>query len=211
MRFLFFTLILLLTACNGGQTLKVNNKDEKNITYGESEYKKVKLLAGLNFSYMYIAMRMPENITKYKHNKLAHVRVIADFIKLDKKCFDEGIDYKKAIVLYHESLDKRNVSRTIWFFEHILNVIDENERDIVWKAYLYTINKGGRKDELALIMKIWYAMLIEAAKPPSEKQQRSIEWLSIARQISTINKMEKHINSMWTNNLKTKSIGFRNE
>lgn len=213
MRFLFFTLILLLTACNGGETLKVNNEseNEKKIIYGEYEYKKVKLLAGLNFNYVYIAMKIPENITKDEYRKLAHIRVIADFIRLDKKCFNERIDYKKAIDLYHESLDKRNLPHAVWFFEHVLKVIDENERDIVWKAYLYAINKGGREDELALIMKIWYAMLIEAAKPSSEKQKRSIEWLSIARKISTINQMEKYINSMWTNNLKTKSIGFKNE
>lgn len=66
-------------------------------------------------------------------------------------------------------------------FNHIFNSLDEKDSEVIWKGYLYAINKGGRNEETAVLMKIWYSMIREATISSSEKQKESIAWLSIVR------------------------------
>ncbi|SUC26209.1 Uncharacterised protein [Providencia rustigianii] len=87
------------------------------------------------------------------------------------------------------------------FFHFIFEALDEEDSELIWKGYLYAINKGGKKEEITVLMKIWYSMMSEATKLPSVKQEKSMRWLSIVRKIPAINYLDNKINFMWNENV----------
>ncbi|HHR5881773.1 TPA: hypothetical protein ACS7XF_001722 [Providencia alcalifaciens] len=164
---------------------------------------KIKSLLGFLLHYnlcILLNLKKSSSVMKnHDYNKQTYGKIVYDFISLNKKCFDEGIGYKEASKLYYDVLDRSNIPHDAWFFNHVFNSLDEKDSEVIWKGYLYAINKGGRNEETAVLMKIWYSMIREATISSSEKQKESIAWLSIVRKIPVMNSIENTISEIWTN------------
>ncbi|WPA93138.1 hypothetical protein QS795_005055 [Providencia zhijiangensis] len=197
-----FTLIifmLFLCACHGSNDVNKNNIIENSNSYGEYQNKEPsRFLIALQFMYFSEFKKSSSLMKNYDYKKQDYRKIVYDFISLNKKCFDDGIGYKEASKLYYFSLDKFNIPHDAWFFSHIFNALDEKDSEIIWKGYLYAINKGGRNEETAVLMKIWYSMIREATNSSSEKQKDSIAWLSIVRKMPVMNSIENTISEIWT-------------
>ncbi|EFB74098.1 hypothetical protein PROVRUST_04588 [Providencia rustigianii DSM 4541] len=170
-------------------------KDKNKVTGG------VRLFFVLQFKYLYESKIKSNVIKKSDYSKYKFSEVIFDLIELNKKCFNEEIGYKEAMKLYYNSLDDANIPHDAWFFHFIFEALDEEDSELIWKGYLYAINKGGKKEEITVLMKIWYSMMSEATKLPSVKQEKSMRWLSIVRKIPAINYLDNKINFMWNENV----------
>ncbi|CAG9413946.1 hypothetical protein [Providencia alcalifaciens] len=198
--FILIISMIFLCACHGSNDKNKNYVIEHGNTYGEYQNKEPsRFLIALQFMYLAEFKKSSSVMKNHDYNKQTYGKIVYDFISLNKKCFDEGIGYKEASKLYYDVLDRSNIPHDAWFFNHIFNSLDEKDSEVIWKGYLYAINKGGRNEETAVLMKIWYSMIREATISSSEKQKESIAWLSIVRKMPVMNSIENTISEIWTN------------
>nr|CAC9225968.1 Uncharacterised protein [Providencia rettgeri] len=61
----------------------------------------------------------------------------------------------------------------------------------------FVMNNNDPAKEAKLFMMLWYAMVREASKLPSDKQIKSKRWLEKMRRISLVNKLERKLDFMF--------------
>ncbi|MEX6121576.1 hypothetical protein [Providencia hangzhouensis] len=70
-----------------------------------------------------------------------------------------------------------------WILADVLDVINERNREALWQQFVFVMNNNNPAKEAKLFMMLWYAMVREASKLPSDKQIKSKRWLEKMRRI----------------------------
>lgn len=187
-----FTLIifmLFLCACHGSNDVNKNNIIENSNSYGEYQNKEPsRFLIALQFMYLAEFKESSSLIKNYDYKKQDYRKIFHSFIILNKKCFDEGIDYKEASKLYYDSLDRSNIPHDAWFFADIYDVFDENERNKFWRKMN---SNSERESEEKIFVDLWFKMKTEAESTSIEKRKKSQRWLKRMRKIPLVIEIEK--------------------
>ncbi|MBN6363704.1 hypothetical protein JZM27_21190, partial [Providencia huaxiensis] len=122
---------------------------------------------------------------------------ILEFLKYPKEAFVRKFGYEEAMVFYRENLNEMGMPYNAWILADVLDVVNERNKETLWQQFIFVMNNNDPAKEAKLFMVLWYAMVREASKPPSDKQIKSKRWLEKMRRIALVNKLERKLDFMF--------------
>ncbi|HGV3502495.1 MULTISPECIES: hypothetical protein [Providencia] len=122
---------------------------------------------------------------------------MSEFLKYPKDAFIKKLSHEQAMGFYRENLNEMGMSYHAWILADVLDVVNERNREALWQQFIFVVNNNDPAKEAKLFMMLWYTMVREASKPPSDKQIKSKRWLEKMRRITLVNKLEKKLDFMF--------------
>ncbi|MEX5922488.1 hypothetical protein [Providencia huaxiensis] len=123
--------------------------------------------------------------------------LMLEFLKYPKEAFIKKLSHEQAMGFYSENLNEMGMSYYAWILADVLDVINERNREALWQQFIFVMNNNNPAKEAKLFMMLWYAMVREASKPPSDKQIKSKRWLEKMRRITLVKNIEKELDFMF--------------
>ncbi|MGG4661806.1 hypothetical protein [Providencia vermicola] len=198
-KLMVFFLTFLLGACQSSQINNLKSYDG-NIT-SSCEKKKVKtprlffMLQMLYFNESKDIILDRKKFASFKGKK--DNNPIIEFIKYPKEAFIKKLSHEQAIDFYRENLNEMGMPYNAWILADVLDVVNERNKEALWQQFIFVMNNNDPEKETKLFIRLWYAMVREAAKPLSEKQIKSKRWLDKMRRIALVNNIEKKLDFMF--------------
>ncbi|QWQ19675.1 hypothetical protein [Providencia rettgeri] len=138
---------------------------------------------------------MIEKISHFKGEKDNNPMLA--FLKYPKEAFIKKLSHEQAMDFYRENLNEMGMSYHAWILADVLDVINERNREALWQQFVFVMNNNDPAKEAKLFMMLWYAMVREASKLPSDKQIKSKRWLEKMRRITLVKNIEKELDFMF--------------
>ncbi|HEM8212183.1 hypothetical protein [Providencia rettgeri] len=191
--------VFLLGACQNpqGNNVKYNKKNTTNFC----EKKGVKtprlffMLQMLYFSESKDLIFDRKKLVIFKGGK--DNNPMLEFLKYPKEAFIKKLSHEQAMDFYRENLNEMGMSYHAWILADVLDIINERNREALWQQFVFVMNNNDPAKEAKLFMMLWYVMVREASKPPSDKQIKSKRWLEKMRRITLVKNIEKELDFMF--------------
>ncbi|MEQ4706657.1 hypothetical protein [Providencia huaxiensis] len=191
--------VFLLSACQNPQGNNVKYNKKNIISFCEKKGVKTPrlffMLQMLYFSESKNLIFDRKKLVIFKGEK--DNNPILEFLKYPKEAFVRKFGYEEAMVFYRENLNEMGMPYNAWILADVLDVVNERSKETLWQQFIFVMNNNDPAKEAKLFMVLWYAMVREASKPPSDKQIKSKRWLEKMRRIALVNKLERKLDFMF--------------
>lgn len=198
-KLIFFLSVFLLSACQNPQGNNVKYNKKNIISFCEKKGVKTPrlffMLQMLYFSESKNLIFDRKKLVIFKGEK--DNNPILEFLKYPKEAFVRKFGYEEAMVFYRENLNEMGMPYNAWILADVLDVVNERSKETLWQQFIFVMNNNDPAKEAKLFMVLWYAMVREASKPPSDKQIKSKRWLEKMRRIALVNKLERKLDFMF--------------
>lgn len=198
-KLIFLLSVFLLSACQNPQGNNVKYNKNNIISFCEKKGVKTPrlffMLQMLYFSESKNLIFDRKKLVIFKGEKDNNPMLA--FLKYPKEAFVRKLGYEEAMVFYRENLNEMGMPYNAWILADVLDVVNERSKETLWQQFIFVMNNNDPAKEAKLFMVLWYAMVREASKPPSDKQIKSKRWLEKMRRIALVNKLERKLDFMF--------------